>query len=311
MAYKVPADTVATMLVYIDNKAFGEFTAKKNWYRIALTTECAPGTCDTYKLAATWLPINKDDEWHYKCINLDEQLDAEFGPGQHLLSAVIWHDAYGNARNRGSFRIDEFSISKYAREMKRLLDFVNPLANSVIVTRTATTDGRQSVNKRYGSTACLRGTNINEQRCWSLATDYLYTILKKPRGSAAFYRVNTDTNVHPGCSLRIGPHWWFVQYNRHPTGRAHPHHYKLCSEKPDRVQFNITFKTDNCMQQRDIFVHGTAVDGSQRHSHSHQQCWKTPRPTRVEFPRPNSVGGCTGNIEGDAGGISAHCRGYC
>lgn len=99
MAYKIPSGTDVNMLIYILNVG---------WRSISMTQP--EDQLTSYALVGTWLPINADNNWQYKCINLDHQLDDTLGTGTHTITAVIWHTG-GGTYNTGPFYIDDFLIA--------------------------------------------------------------------------------------------------------------------------------------------------------------------------------------------------------
>lgn len=100
MAYKIPPETKNNMLIYINGVG---------WHSITMA-QCENPT--TYPKVATWNPLFSDDTWHYKCINLDSQLDVSLGAGPHIISAVIWNPGGGCVEVNGEFFIDDFAIAK-------------------------------------------------------------------------------------------------------------------------------------------------------------------------------------------------------
>lgn len=101
MAYKIPSNTFANMLVHI---------AGIGWRSIALTACDNPA--GSYPKVGQWMPVFVDDQWHFKTINIDETLDEYLGTGTHYIEAIIWHNNT-NCGVSGSFYIDDFSASKY------------------------------------------------------------------------------------------------------------------------------------------------------------------------------------------------------
>ena len=102
MAYKIPSVTINNMLILLNDVG---------WRSITMTQGETP---TNYPKVASWNPLITDNQWHYKCINLDQQLDSSLGTGTHIIPAVIWHDGYPNGvpTTTGEFWIDNFAISK-------------------------------------------------------------------------------------------------------------------------------------------------------------------------------------------------------
>ncbi len=99
MAYRIPSGTINNMLIYVEGVG---------WRSITMTQGETP--C-SYPKAASWNPLTIDNNWHYKCINFDQQLDSFLGTGTHTIRAVIWHDGGCLSGITGEFWIDEFIIS--------------------------------------------------------------------------------------------------------------------------------------------------------------------------------------------------------
>jgi len=103
MAYKIPSNSHTTMLVHING--FG-------WRGIAFT-QGEELSCYGPKVAS-WnedIPLITDNQWHFKTINLHEQLQQNLGPGNYKIEALIFFDGCGAYGVSGEFWIDEFSIT--------------------------------------------------------------------------------------------------------------------------------------------------------------------------------------------------------
>lgn len=101
MAYKIPETTRASMAALIDGA----------WYAITMTQTDA--SCQM-KRAATWSPLITDDKWHHACINLDQQFDQNVAPGDHSVTALIWHPVAWECTEPqlvGSLLVDDFRVS--------------------------------------------------------------------------------------------------------------------------------------------------------------------------------------------------------
>jgi hypothetical protein len=105
MAYRIPTGTRANMLTLVTGLG---------WKSITMTqTEL---TCQAGRVA-TWLPLQVDDEWHYKCIDFDAQLDASLGAGNYEITAIIMHSGGWQCPQsviEGPLYIDDFRVSKTA-----------------------------------------------------------------------------------------------------------------------------------------------------------------------------------------------------
>lgn len=99
MAYKIPSGTDVNMLIYILNVG---------WRSISMTQP--EDQLTSYAKVATWRLMTADNNWQYRCINLDHQLDISLGTGTHTITAVIWHNG-GGTYNTGPFYIDDFLIA--------------------------------------------------------------------------------------------------------------------------------------------------------------------------------------------------------
>jgi len=127
MAYKIPATTKLDMMITREDPS-----GKKKVHLIGID-----GAFDDRHgiwSDASWNknlagdgeePLIRDDSWHYKCINLDNQLDNKFGNMVHKIHTVQWGGYIRgdilewSSSVHGSFQIDDFSISKRARTITR------------------------------------------------------------------------------------------------------------------------------------------------------------------------------------------------
>ena len=100
MAYRISSGDVINMLILVNGA----------WRSVALTQ--GSNTGGSYPTVATWGSLITDDKWHWTQINLDEQLDASMGTGNHQITGVIWHPNPSiTAPMTGEFWIDDFTIS--------------------------------------------------------------------------------------------------------------------------------------------------------------------------------------------------------
>ncbi|MBI4448225.1 putative metal-binding motif-containing protein, partial [Candidatus Woesearchaeota archaeon] len=106
MAYKMPPTAHVNMVIRLEGV---------NKLKSVTMTNCeAPAR---YLKIATWNvneqgnpdPLILDDQWHFKCINLDQQLDdSEVGRGSHQISGVMFYDGGCKNTPSGEFWIDNF-----------------------------------------------------------------------------------------------------------------------------------------------------------------------------------------------------------
>ena len=73
----------------------------------SVTGTSGGGPCTEHPAAATWNPLKADDAWHYKCINLRDQLEASMGAGGHVITGVVWFEGGCGAAVTGEFHIDD------------------------------------------------------------------------------------------------------------------------------------------------------------------------------------------------------------
>ncbi|MCX6257930.1 MAG: choice-of-anchor D domain-containing protein [Bacteroidia bacterium] len=102
MAYKIPSGTLNNMLIYVNN--YG-------WRSVTMTQGETP--C-SYPKVASWNAngnLMADDLWHFKTINLRDQMNTILGTGNYYISAVIWHTGGCLPGPSGEFWIDDFSIT--------------------------------------------------------------------------------------------------------------------------------------------------------------------------------------------------------
>ena len=83
MAYKIPEGVLVNMFLLVETSVDPSATFSSKWYSATLTSTVVEPTSTTNlpwgAAVASWLPLEVDDEWHHKCINLDEQLDDSLG----------------------------------------------------------------------------------------------------------------------------------------------------------------------------------------------------------------------------------------
>ncbi|MCX6257462.1 MAG: FG-GAP-like repeat-containing protein [Bacteroidia bacterium] len=106
MAYKIPEGTIVNMLVYIQN--FG------NWHSITMNQGESP--C-SYPKIASWNEggaLITDNQWHFKTINLRDQMNDILGTGNYYVTAIIWYDGGCETPVTGEFWIDDFMITREA-----------------------------------------------------------------------------------------------------------------------------------------------------------------------------------------------------
>ncbi len=100
MAYRISSGDIINMLILVNGA----------WRSVALTQGSSTG--GSYPTVAAWGNLSADDKWHWTQINLDEQLDASMGTGNHQITGVIWYPNTNIASSlTGEFWIDDFRIS--------------------------------------------------------------------------------------------------------------------------------------------------------------------------------------------------------
>ncbi|MCL7413099.1 MAG: FG-GAP-like repeat-containing protein, partial [ANME-2 cluster archaeon] len=100
MAYRISPDDKINMFILVNGA----------WRSIDVTQGI--NTTGSYPTVATWGSIHTDDQWHWTQINLDEQLDASMGTGNHQITGIAWYPNYAiSTYLTGDFWIDEFRIS--------------------------------------------------------------------------------------------------------------------------------------------------------------------------------------------------------
>ena len=104
MAYNMPENTVINMLIHIE---------WIGWRSVTMTQTKNP---TGYRQAADFGNMVTDGEWHFKCINIYQQLKVSGScreDNPHI-GAVIWYPGGGAdyPRGPGHFHIDEFSIGE-------------------------------------------------------------------------------------------------------------------------------------------------------------------------------------------------------
>ncbi len=100
IAYKISSGNIINMLIFVNGA----------WKSVAMTQ--GSNTGGSYPTVATWGNLITDDKWHWTQINLDEQLDASLGTGNHQITGVIWYpNPMIGSSLTGEFWIDDFRIS--------------------------------------------------------------------------------------------------------------------------------------------------------------------------------------------------------
>lgn len=103
MAYKIPNTSHTSMLVHI---------AGYGWRSIAFTQG---EQLNCYSKVASWNAddaLIKNNQWHFKTINLHNQLQQTLGNGNFKIEAIIFYDACGQYGVSGEFWIDQFMVTK-------------------------------------------------------------------------------------------------------------------------------------------------------------------------------------------------------
>ena len=109
MAYRMPEDTIVNMLVNLGGLS---------WRSIVMTQTKTP--TGSYHKCGDWGEFIMDDQWHYKCINFNEQRLKNNCKGNSIMYSMIFHSA-GPAYAKDTTKhwwMDDFSISD--------VDWTNP-----------------------------------------------------------------------------------------------------------------------------------------------------------------------------------------
>lgn len=134
MAYKVPPDTHASMLVHV---------VGVGWRTITMTS---PTASAAYPRVASWHVV-PDGGWHYTCIDLSMQLLETLDDNNYRINGVIWHESGSQAV--GSFWIDDFSISSHPQQ----LEVVSTLPVNVLDVRAALAEPSSALTGRVWDVA--------------------------------------------------------------------------------------------------------------------------------------------------------------
>jgi surface protein len=132
MAYKIPSTSHTTMLVHISGIG---------WRGIAFTQG---EQLNCYPRIASWNATDTvitNNQWHFKTINLHEQLQQSLGAGNYKIEAVIFHDACSIYPVSGEMWIDQFMITKQRPSLYPVSYSwnTNDTTSSISVTPTQTT----------------------------------------------------------------------------------------------------------------------------------------------------------------------------
>ena len=100
MAYRISPDDKINMLILVNGA----------WRSLDVTQGI--NTTGSYPTVANWGSVNSDDQWHWTEIDLDGQLDASMGIGNHQITGIIWYpNSAIDGYLTGDFWIDDFRIS--------------------------------------------------------------------------------------------------------------------------------------------------------------------------------------------------------
>ena len=151
MAYKIPSSSHTSMLVYI---------AGIGWRGIAFT-QGEQLSC--YLRVASWNETDtviKNNQWHFKTINLHEQLQQSLGPGNYKIEAVIFHEACSTYPVSGEMWIDKFMITKNKPSLYPVSYTwnTNDTASSISITPAQTTTYYCTVNN--GISSCTDSVTV-------------------------------------------------------------------------------------------------------------------------------------------------------
>ena len=186
MAYKIPSGSFTTMLVHI---------AGIGWRGIAFTQGeqlgCYGPKVGSWNVNDT---LVRNNQWHFKTINLHDQLQQSLGSGNYKIESIIFHDACTNTGTQGEMWIDEFMITRYKPNYYTSVSWSNGDTTSTItVSPTQTTT--YYVTASNGIHSCTDSVTVN--------------VLPNPLNPNLFA---SDTLFHCGDSLVINAGAGFDRY---------------------------------------------------------------------------------------------------
>jgi hypothetical protein len=195
MAYKIPSGSFTTMLVHI---------AGIGWRGIAFTQGeqlgCYGPKVGSWNVNDT---LVRNNQWHFKTINLHDQLQQSLGSGNYKIESIIFHDACTNTGTQGEMWIDEFMITRYKPNYYTSVSWSNGDTTSTItVSPTQTTT--YYVTASNGIHSCTDSVTVN--------------VLPNPLNPNLFA---SDTLFHCGDSLVINAGAGFDRYEWSTSDTTH------------------------------------------------------------------------------------------
>ena len=199
MGTRIPPSTTLNMLVYVTNS-----DGKNNGWKSISLNQCSGSGC-SYKEIATWnkdingnvKPIEVDNAWHYRCINVDEQLDQNLGYSTHKIKSLMFHRGT-SANPSGEFWIDEFSISSHPRSPTRTVHvpvaavgvvetagrtpFVTASPGNGAVANAMMAGSRVALRGRHGVYVYCPATGAIGSRCETSEEPMYFTVTAAKRG---------------------------------------------------------------------------------------------------------------------------------
>ena len=152
MAYKIPPGSYTSMLVHI---------AGLGWRGIAFTQGEQLG-CYGPKVG-TWNnndTLVRNNQWHFKTVNLHDQLQQTLGTGNYKIESIIFHDACTTIPTQGEMWIDDFMITRHEPTSYSSVSWSNSdTTSSITVSPTQTTTYYVTVSN--GIHSCVDSVTVN------------------------------------------------------------------------------------------------------------------------------------------------------
>ncbi|MFM8994737.1 MAG: hypothetical protein ACKOI1_00635, partial [Bacteroidota bacterium] len=152
MAYKIPPGSFTSMLVHIEGLG---------WRGIAFTQGDQLG-CYGPKVGS-WNEndaLIRNNQWHFKTINLHYQLQQSLGSGNYRINSIIFHDACTTIPTQGEMWIDDFMITRLKPTSYSSVSWSNgDTTSSITVSPTQTTTYYVTVSN--GIHSCVDSVTIN------------------------------------------------------------------------------------------------------------------------------------------------------
>ena len=206
MAYKLPAATLVSMIIKV-----GGATA----YTLTMTQTQTPTTTR----AGWWAELMRDNLWHYRCFNMDRQMDLLVSTAARSITSVYFDSAIASPAPSGSLVIDDFSISTIPEPQVYFTRSMNTAWASAMVWSLVSGGGGNFAVSSAGQISVVAASLPS----WSAPTaSYELTVQAQSGTKTARARVTVELfqAQATGVCARVSVFVWmplllFLMYSRH------------------------------------------------------------------------------------------------